>query len=58
MLLKGQNIIKSSSHPKVKKKCDEVAKELNEKGVPWIAYDIMGDSLSEVNLTCPGLLRK
>lgn len=32
--------------------CEQLAKE----GVDWIAFDILGDYISEVNVTCPGLL--
>ena len=36
--------------------CEEICKELSEYGVDWIAFDILGESVSEVNITCPGLL--
>jgi glutathione synthase len=36
--------------------CENVAEELAGHGVDWIAFDILGDSLQEVNVTCPGLL--
>lgn len=36
--------------------CDEVAQQLLKEGIDWIAFDILGESLSEVNVTCPGLL--
>jgi glutathione synthase len=42
--------------PNVKIECDRICKELVEVGVPWVAFDIMGDVVSEVNITCPGLL--
>ena len=42
--------------PSLSKKCEDVALELNEQGVPWIAYDILGDQIQEINVTCPGLL--
>lgn len=41
---------------KVKKQCDQITKELNAAGVPWVAFDILGEHVSEVNITCPGLL--
>jgi glutathione synthase len=25
-------------------------------GVDWVAFDILGESITEVNITCPGLL--
>lgn len=41
---------------KVKNQCDQITKELNAAGVPWVAFDILGEHVSEVNITCPGLL--
>ncbi len=40
----------------VKSECEEFCKDLMDKGVPWIAFDILGDKIQEANLTCPGLL--
>lgn len=37
-------------------KCEAIAKELAAYGVDWIAYDILGGVVTEVNITCPGLL--
>lgn len=39
-----------------KSRADLVCQELMKFGVDWVAFDILGDSLSEVNITCPGLL--
>lgn len=39
-----------------KSRCGPIVKELLEYGVDWIAFDILADSVSEVNITCPGLL--
>lgn len=36
--------------------CLSFCEELAEGGVDWIAFDILGDHVSEVNVTCPGLL--
>src|SRR5665647_459423 len=36
--------------------CEAIVKELAPHGVDWIAFDILADSVSEVNITCPGLL--
>ena len=33
-----------------------MSRELAQKGVPWIAYDILGGVIQEANITCPGLL--
>lgn len=40
----------------VKEQCDRITKELKEVGVPWVAFDILGEHVSEINITCPGLL--
>lgn len=39
-----------------RKACERICSELMEFGVPWVAFDILGDNVSEVNITCPGLL--
>jgi len=36
--------------------CKAICLELMQDGVDWVAFDIMGDSVSEINITCPGLL--
>lgn len=41
---------------KVKNECDRICKELLVEGVDWVAFDIMGEHVSEINITCPGLL--
>lgn len=38
------------------KACVEICEELMAQGVDWVAFDILGDNISEVNVTCPGLL--
>lgn len=42
--------------PAVKRECDKICKELMDEGVDWVAFDILGNSVSEINITCPGLL--
>lgn len=42
--------------PKTRAQCDAIVKELMNYGVDWVAFDILGDSVQEVNITCPGLL--
>jgi glutathione synthase len=37
-------------------RCEPIVKELMSYGVDWVAFDILGDIVSEVNITCPGLL--
>ena len=40
---------------KVKDNCDRTARALLEDGIRIIAFDILGESITEVNITCPGL---
>lgn len=40
----------------IKKECDEIAQDLLKDGVNFIAYDILGGAVTEINVTCPGLL--
>jgi glutathione synthase len=42
--------------PNQKSCADEIARDLMKEGVDWVAYDFIGDYVSEVNITCPGLL--
>ena len=36
--------------------CQKVCTLLEKCGIWWIAFDILGESIQEVNVTCPGLL--
>jgi glutathione synthase len=36
--------------------CQDMAWELKEMGVDFVAFDLLGESITEVNVTCPGLL--
>lgn len=40
----------------VKNQCETMVSELRTFGVDWVAFDILGESVQEVNITCPGLL--
>jgi glutathione synthase len=40
----------------VKDECNRICNELLKDGVDLVAFDIMGDHVSEINITCPGLL--
>lgn len=42
--------------PSLKIECERICSELLLDGVDWVAFDIMGEHVSEVNITCPGLL--
>ncbi|MGE3611366.1 MAG: hypothetical protein AB7I27_17360 [Bacteriovoracaceae bacterium] len=39
-----------------RERCESIVHELKEYGVDWVAFDILADSITEVNITCPGLL--
>lgn len=39
----------------VKKECDEVARRLLADDIRVIAFDILGQVITEINVTCPGL---
>lgn len=41
---------------KTRGQCEAIVAELLKHGVDWVAFDILGDSVQEVNITCPGLL--
>jgi glutathione synthase len=56
------NIVQGAKFQKIdlnttqRSRADQVCHELMKFGVDWVAFDILEDSLSEVNITCPGLL--
>jgi glutathione synthase len=39
-----------------KKECQKICENLGPTGIDFIAFDILGEAVQEVNLTCPGLL--
>jgi glutathione synthase len=39
-----------------KLRAEAIVQELMNYGVDWVAFDILGDAITEVNITCPGLL--
>jgi glutathione synthase len=55
-IAQGASFSKAELNSVQKKKCDAIATHLLKEGISWIAYDILGDKVSEVNITCPGLL--
>jgi len=42
--------------PLARSRCIPIVEELMKYGVDWVAFDILADTISEVNITCPGLL--
>lgn len=55
-IAQGATFARYDLPPETRAKCEVVAKELAGYGVDWIAYDILGGVITEVNITCPGLL--
>ncbi|MGB1190443.1 MAG: glutathione synthase, partial [Pseudomonadales bacterium] len=38
--------------------CDEVGPVLREKGLLFVGIDVIGDYLTEINVTCPTCIRE
>ncbi|MCB0357489.1 MAG: hypothetical protein KDD40_10795 [Bdellovibrionales bacterium] len=43
-------------NPTLKQECLRINESLAKNGVRWTAFDILDNKISEVNITCPGLL--
>lgn len=54
-IAQGAKFEKVDLPKKVKDNCDQTARALLEDGIRIIAFDILGESITEVNITCPGL---
>jgi glutathione synthase len=55
-IAQGATFRKEVLTEKTRGQCEKIVKELMKYGVDWVAFDILGDSVQEVNITCPGLL--
>lgn len=55
-IARGATFKKVDISKKLLLKTQEVSKEFSEYGVEWIAFDIIGEVIQEINITCPGLL--
>jgi glutathione synthase len=55
-IAQGASFYKVELSVAMKIKCEKIALELSSFGVDWIAFDILGEAITEVNITCPGLL--
>lgn len=55
-IAQGAQFARYEMTQELKDECREIALKLLEDGVDFIAYDILGGKISEVNVTCPGLL--
>ena len=55
-IVKGANFSPYSLSKKQLNLCKNICKELSGFGIDLVAFDLLGDYISEVNITCPGLL--
>lgn len=55
-IARGASYEKTTLNDKQIVGCQYFCDLLGRDGVDWIAFDIIGDKFSEVNITCPGLL--
>lgn len=55
-IAQGAHFYKYELSPLARGRTEKIVKELSAHGVDWVAFDILNDSISEVNITCPGLL--
>src|SRR5690606_30143221 len=55
-IAQGAKFEKSELVASAKLECERIAKELLKDDVNFIAFDILGDKITEINITCPGLL--
>jgi glutathione synthase len=55
-IAQGASFEKAQLSSHLKMKCEDLAWTLKESGVDLIAFDLLGKAITEVNITCPGLL--
>ncbi|MCB9025237.1 MAG: hypothetical protein H6625_02895 [Bdellovibrionaceae bacterium] len=55
-IAQGATFSKINLKPEVLLECQRINQKLADLGIRWTAFDILDDTLSEVNITCPGLL--
>ncbi len=55
-IAQGAEFEKKELPSKLKEQCDQIAKDLYEDGTRFLAFDVLGEGVNEVNITCPGLL--
>ena len=55
-IARGGSFEKMELPPLFHQKCLPVCQDLQKKGVFLVAFDLLGGEISEVNITCPGLL--
>ena len=52
----GASVVPYELTKKERDLCERISKRLAVHGVDWTAFDLLGGHISEVNITCPGLL--
>lgn len=55
-IAQGAKFQRATLPESLKKVCDEIAAQLMQDGVDFIAFDLLGSYVQEINVTCPGLL--
>ncbi|MBT4791782.1 MAG: hypothetical protein HON90_09440 [Halobacteriovoraceae bacterium] len=55
-IAQGAKFDKIELPSKLKTICDKLAQELYQDNVRFIAFDLLGGGVNEINITCPGLL--
>jgi glutathione synthase len=55
-IAQGAGFAPAKLNPIQEQACLEICKILEDQGVDWVAFDVLGNYISEVNVTCPGLL--
>lgn len=55
-IAQGATFFKAPLSELAVRRCEPIVNELMKHGVDWVAFDILADAISEVNITCPGLL--
>lgn len=55
-IAQGASFARHELSQELKAECVAICNDLARDGVDWIAFDILGNNISEVNVTCPGLL--
>src|SRR5690606_36426027 len=55
-IAQGAQFEKSELSDELKNLCQKISEDLLKDGVNFIAFDILGNTITEINITCPGLL--
>jgi glutathione synthase len=55
-IAQGATYEESELSPKLQKLCHDISKDLEKDGIDFTAFDVLGDKITEMNITCPGLI--